>query len=135
MRRSLKESDIEYRVVKNTLARIASDETPLSVAKDHFTGPVGLAIGYDDPVIVAKKVLEFAKENEKFGITYGVIEGRLIDVGALKDVAKLVSREVQLSILAGALSAPLSKMASLLQATIQRFGYVLNALKEKKGQE
>lgn len=135
MRRSLHEAQIEYKVVKNTLARIASKDTPLEVASEFFTGPVGLAIGYDDPVIVAKKVLEYAKGNEKFGITGGVVEGRLVDEATLKTVAKLPPREVQLAMLAGAFASPLTKMASLLQATVQRFGYALNALKAKKESE
>ncbi|NOZ25759.1 MAG: 50S ribosomal protein L10 [Nitrospirae bacterium] len=134
MRRLLKASEIEYRVVKNTLARIAAEETPVAVAKDQFTGPVGIAIGYDDPVIVAKKVLEYAKQNETFGVRGGVIEGKLVDLDALKSVATLPSRDVQLAMLAGAMAAPMSKMASLLQATIQRFGYALSALRDKKGQ-
>ncbi len=132
MRRSLREAEIEYRVVKNTLARIASKDTPLEVAAEYFTGPVGLAIGYDDPVIVAKKVLEYAKENEKFGVRAGMVEGRLVDVDELKAVAKLPPRDVQLAMLAGAFSAPLTKMASLLQATVQQLGYALNALRAKK---
>ncbi len=134
MRRMLKEADVEYRVVKNTLARIACEDTPVSVARDEFVGPVGLAIGYDDPVLVAKKVLDYRKEKEDFEIRCGVIEGKLVDLEELKAVSKLPSREVQLAMLAGAMKAPAQKMATLLQATIRKLGYALNALKEKKEQ-
>ncbi len=135
MRRMLKEADLEYRVVKNTLAKIAAEETPVAAAKDEFVGPIGIAIGYDDPVIVAKKVIDYSKENEKFGIKCGVIEGKFVDLEGLKQVAKLPSRDVQLAMLAGAMAAPMSKMASLLQATVQKLGYALNALKDKKASE
>jgi large subunit ribosomal protein L10 len=134
MRRTLKAAEVEYKVVKNTLARIAAEGTPVGAAVEHITGPIGIAIGYDDPVIVAKKVQEYSKENEKFLIAGGVIEGRYLDPTLLKEVAKLPSRDVQLGMLAGAMSAPLTKMASLLKATIQNFGYALSALKEKKEQ-
>ncbi len=134
MRRMLKEAEVEYRVVKNTLARIASEDTPVAVARDEFVGPVGLAIGYDDPVLVAKKVLEYQKEKEDFEIRCGVIEGKLMDLEGIKAVSKLPSREVQLAMLAGAMKAPAQKMATLLQATIRKLGYALNALKEKKEQ-
>ncbi len=134
MRRMLKEADVEYKVVKNTLARIASEGTPMAVARDEFVGPVGLAIGYDDPVLVAKKVLDYKKEKEDFEIRCGVIEGKLVDLEGLKAVSKLPSREVQLAMLAGAMKAPAQKMASALQATIRKLGYALNALKEKKEQ-
>ncbi|VAX29291.1 LSU ribosomal protein L10p (P0) [hydrothermal vent metagenome] len=134
MRRLLRASEIDYKVVKNTLASIAADDTPVSVAKEQFIGPVGIAIGYDDPVLVAKKVLEYAKGNETLGVKGGVIEGKFMDLKDLKSVASLPPRNVQLAMLAGAMAAPMSKMASLLQATIRKFGYALNGLKEKKGQ-
>ncbi len=132
MRRLLRESELDYRVVKNTLAVIAAEDTPVSVAKDQFVGPVGIAIGYDDPVLVAKKVLEYAKGNDMFGVKGGVIEGQFMDLKDLKAVASLPPRDVQLAMLAGAMAAPMSKMASLLQATIRKFGYALNGLKELK---
>jgi len=134
MRRMLKEAEVEYKVVKNTLARIASEGTPMEVVRDEFIGPVGLAIGYDDPVLVAKKVLDYKKEKEEFEIRCGVIEGKFVDLDGLKAVSKLPSREVQLAMLAGAMKAPAQKMASALQATIRKLGYALNALKEKKDQ-
>lgn len=133
MRRRLRDARVEYRVVRNTLARLAAAETPVSPADGYFVGPVGIAIGYDDPVNVVRSVLDYARENNKLGISCGVIEGRLVDSNALKDVAKLPPRDVLLAMLGGALSSPTSKMASLLRATIQMFGYVLNALKDKKG--
>jgi large subunit ribosomal protein L10 len=132
MRAMLRESEIEYRVVKNTLARIAADDTPVAGAKDKFIGPVGIAISYDDPVVLSKKVIDFARGNDKFQITGGVVEGRIVDLDKLKEVANLPHRDVQLAMLVGAMSSPLSKMASLLQATIRKFGYALHALKNAK---
>ncbi len=76
LRRLLKSSSLEYSVVKNTLARIASQDTGMAVAADSLKGPVGIAIGYDDPVLVLKKVLEFKKTNEKLQIKGAVVEGK-----------------------------------------------------------
>ena len=58
LRRLLRSGGLDYRVVKNTLARIASQDTPVAVAKDAFKGPVALAVGYDDPVTAAKKIID-----------------------------------------------------------------------------
>ncbi len=135
MRRMLKESSLEYRVVKNTLARIAAEDTPVAVLKDEFVGPVGVAIAYDDPVELAKKVIDYSKQNEKFAIKCGIIEGKFVDLEGLKNVSKLPSRDVLLAMFAGAVASPLRNMASLLQATISRLGYALNALKDKKSAE
>jgi len=132
LRNSLRSAALEYKVVKNTLARIAAEGTPVSAAKDNFTGPVGIAIGYDDPVLLVKKILEFNKINEKLQIKGGVIEGGVCSVDSLKKISELPSRDIQLSVLAGTLQAPASKFARLLNATVVRFAYAMEALKQKK---
>ncbi len=132
LRRLLRASEVEYRVVKNTLARVASQDTPLSAASSVFKGPVGVAIGYKDPVMTAKKVIEFSRKNEKLKLSGGVIEGKLYNVNDIKAIADLPPREVLLSMLAGAFQAPLSKMASALSATVSSFAYAMGALKTKK---
>jgi large subunit ribosomal protein L10 len=132
LRNSLRSAALEYKVVKNTLAKIAAEGTPVSIARDNFTGPVGIAIGYDDPVLLVKKILEYNKANEKLQIKSGVIEGGVYSIDALKKISELPPREVQLSMLAGAMQAPASKFARLLNATLARFAYAMEALKQKK---
>ena len=132
LRRVLRSADMDYRIVKNTLARIASQDTPISVAKDAFKGPVAIAIGYTDPMMTAKKVVEFSKKNEKLKLSGGVIEGKLYNVNEVKAIAALPSREVLLSMLAGVFQAPSSKMAAALAATVSSLAYAMTALKTKK---
>jgi large subunit ribosomal protein L10 len=134
LRSTLRSAAIEYRVVKNTLAKRAAEGTPVDAAKDIFSGPIGIAVGYDDPVLLAKKVLEFSKSNEKLEVKGGVIEGDVCTVEQIKAISELPPREVQLSMLASAMQSPLSKFASMLNATISRFIYALEALKNKKNQ-
>ncbi|RJQ54769.1 MAG: 50S ribosomal protein L10 [Nitrospiraceae bacterium] len=134
LRNGLRSAALEYKVVKNTLAKIAAEGTPVSAAKDSFTGPVGIAIGYDDPVLLVKKVLEYNRTNEKLQIKGGVIEGGFCSVDVLKKISELPPREVQLSMLAGTLQAPASKFARLLNATLVRFAYAVEALKQKRGE-
>jgi large subunit ribosomal protein L10 len=131
-RNVLRSSDVEYRVVKNTLARIATEDTPAAALGEHFKGPVGVAMSYDDPATAPKAVLEFAKKNEKLSVTSGVVDGTLCDAGQIKTIADLPPREVLLGILAGTMQAPAAKMARLLNATICKVAYALNALKDKK---
>jgi large subunit ribosomal protein L10 len=134
LRNSLRSSAVEYKVVKNTLAKIAAEGTPADGAKDSFTGPVGIAVGYDDPVLVVKKVLEFSKANEKLEVKGGVVEGGVCTPGQLKAISELPPREVQLSMLVGAMQSPLSNMAGLLNATLTQFMYAMEALKNKKNE-
>lgn len=119
-------------MVKNTLARRAAEGTSLEKVTEYFSGPVGLAIAYDDPVLLAKEVLEFSKSNEKLNVTGGSIEGAACDANELKTIAALPSRDIQLSMLVGAMWAPLYKFAAVLQATVSRFVYAMESLKNKK---
>jgi large subunit ribosomal protein L7/L12 len=84
LRRQLRGAGAELKVVKNTLAVLAADGTPLSVAKDHFRGPLSVAIGYDDPALPAKVLRDFIakeKRDKKMRITVGVVEGNLLNAG------------------------------------------------------
>ena len=134
LRNNLRSSALDYRVVKNTLARRAAEGTPVNDAADIFSGPVGIAIGYDDPVLLVKKVLEFGRKNKKLDIRGGVIEGDVCSPEQISTISELPSREVQLSILVGAMQSPLSKFAGLLNSTLSQFIYALEALKNKKGE-
>lgn len=132
LRRLLKSSSLEYSIVKNTLAHIASQDTGMAVAVDSLKGPVGIAIGYDDPVLVLKKVLEFKKTNEKLQIKGAVVEGKFCSANVVKEIAELPSRDILLSMLAGALQAPLSALAGALSATVTTFAHAMEALKSTK---
>jgi ribosomal protein L10 len=132
LRSLLRGSNIKYRVVKNTLATIASRGTPVSFAQDSFKGPVGVVISYDDPVLTAKRVLEYSKKNGKLKVSSGIIEGRFCVLDDIKAVAGLPSRKVLLSMIAGSFQASIGKCAAVLSATINSFAYAMQALKTKR---
>ncbi|OGP65484.1 MAG: 50S ribosomal protein L10 [Deltaproteobacteria bacterium RBG_16_42_7] len=132
LRRQLRGSSLEYKVVKNTLAKKASDGTIMEVVKDAFTGPVGIAIGYDEPVSLTKRVLEFIKSNEKLKLKGGIIEGKTCKIEDIKAISELPSKEVLLAMLIGAMQSPLNKLATALNATVTHFAYAMEALKNKK---
>ena len=96
LRRKLKESNIEYKVVKNTLLIRASEETDVALLKDHFHGPSAIAMSYDDPVSPAKVLADFAKVNDKLEIKIAVMAGKILDINAIKSLSALPSREVLL---------------------------------------
>ncbi len=134
LRNSLRSAAVEYKVVKNTLAKRAAEGTPVEVAKDIFSGPIGIAVGYDDPVLVVKKVLEFSKSNNKLEIKGGVVEGSICTPEQIKAISELPPREVLLAMLVGAMQSPLSKLAGLLNSTLTQFMYAMEALKNKKNE-
>ncbi len=134
LRNSLRSVDVEYKVIKNTLAKRAAEDTQVEPAKDVFSGPVGIAVGYDDPVLLLKKVLEFNKSNEKLEIKGGIVEGGVCTPEQIREISNLPPREVLLSMLVGAMQSPLSKLAGLMNSTITQFAYALENLKNKKNE-
>lgn len=132
MRDALRAASIEFKVVKNTLARIASEGTPAASAKGSFKGPLAVAIDYGDPARVAKEVLAFSRKNEKLKVMGGVLEGEFCDPARLKAFSELPPRDVLLGMMAGTMQAPAGKFAQLLVASVSRFAYAVNALKEKR---
>ena len=94
LRDRLREKDTEYRVVKNTLARIAAKASGNEVLVDYFKGPNALALVYGDPAAAAKVLVEFAKVESALEIMGGVLSGKYLDGDALKRLAELPSKEV-----------------------------------------
>lgn len=131
LRARLRNSQVEYKVVKNTLARRAAEGTPLEVLKEHFVGPVGIAIGYDDPVAPARILSEFQKTQQKLEIRVGVLDGRLLQAADIKALANLPSLASLRAKLIGLLQAPASRMVGVLSAPGGQIARVLKAKAEK----
>ncbi len=132
LRRKLTESNIEYRVVKNTLLARASEDTDVALVKDQFKGPTAIALSYDDPVAPAKVLYEFAKDNDKLEIKVGVMSGKLLDFAAIKSLSALPSREVLLSQVLSTMNAVPTSLVRALSNIPERFLYVLQAIKDQK---
>jgi large subunit ribosomal protein L10 len=135
LRRSVVEAGGEYKIYKNTLVRRAAAALELTDLDPLLVGPTAIAFVDGDAVAVAKSLRDFARGNPNLTIKGGLLGTKVLsaaDAGALADVAP---REVILAQLAGALAAPLQKMAGLLQALPRNFAYGLSALVEKRGKD
>ena len=132
LRRKLTESNIEYRVVKNTLLARASEDTDVALVKDHFKGPTAIALSFDDPVAPAKVLSEFAKDNDKLEIKVGVMGGKLLDLNAIKSLSSLPSREVLLSQVLSAMNGVPTGLVRALNNVPQKLLYALQAIKDQK---
>lgn len=135
LRRHLRQSSLEFRVVKNTLARRAVAETDAAPLGDHFVGPVGVVWGYEDPVTPVKAVKAFSKKVEAFQWRVGLLEGQLLDAQGLEAVSNLPTREELLGRLVMALRSPLHGLAGTLQGIPRKLVYALNALREARTSE
>jgi large subunit ribosomal protein L10 len=127
LRRQLRAVNGEFKVAKNTLARLAVADTQYEPIGALLEGANALVFGYSDPVAVAKVLVKYAEDNKKLTIRGGVLGGKTLAPEAVGDLAKLPSREVLIAQLLGLLQAP----ASQLLRTINEPGARMTRLIEK----
>lgn len=119
LRKQARESGVYLRVLKNTLARRAVQDTPFAGLADKMVGP--LVYGFsEDPVAAAKVLQEFAKKDDKIVVKAGSYDGKLLDAVAVAQLASIPSREELLSKLLYVMKAPLSGFARGLAALAEK---------------
>lgn len=124
----------EYHVIKNTLGRIAVTDTNHDVLKDKFHENTGVALGFDDPVAVAKSLVDFAKGSQLFQIKCASLDGKAMDQAQIEALSKLPGREQLLAQLLGTMNAVPTNFVSLLANVLRGLLYALKAIEEKKSQ-
>lgn len=132
LRSELTQENIDFRVIKNTLLRRASEDTDASLLTDMFTGPSAIAISYDDPVTPAKILSKFAETNEKLELKGGVMQGKVMDVAGIKALSSLPSREVLLGQMLSAMNAVPTGIVQVLAAVPRNLLNALQAIKDQK---
>ena len=133
LRNDLRAAGVKYFVVKNTLLRLAAKETGLDELDSILHGPTALAIS-EDAVAPAKVIADFAKENEKFEIKSGFMDGKVLSVDEISKLAKTPSKETLIAKMMGSLNSPISGLARLL-STIAEGGVEISDLIAKKAAE
>ena len=134
LRAKLYECGGEYLVVKNTLARIAFTGGTHDVVKDKFHDNSAIALGFDDPVAVAKALSDFAKQSKLFQLRCGSLEGKEMSAEQVEALAKLPSKEQLLGQLLGTMNAVPTNFVSLFANVLRGLLYALKAIEEKKGE-
>jgi large subunit ribosomal protein L10 len=132
LRKKLRESGAEFKVSKNTLFKRAVQGTPAEVLSDQFSGPNAVAFAYEDPVAMAKVIVEFAKESEVLEIRSGILDGKLIDVAQIQALSELPGREVLLAKLLAVLVAVPTGLVRALSGIPRKLLYTLRAIEDQK---
>jgi len=132
LRRGLRGINASYRVMKNTLAKIATAGTELEELGAHFKGPVGVAYTRDDAAATAKLLVEFKKEHDKLEITAGFLSGgKLLDTAAIEALSKLPSMDQLRGQFVGLLASIPRQFVTLTAAVPRDFVGVLAARQRK----
>lgn len=136
LREKFTKQGLEFRVVKDTLARIAAKEAGLPELIDMLIGPIGIAIGYDDPALAFKLSEECRKLYTPHYIPKGgVFEGVVILEGEVRRYASMLSREELLAKLAMLCASPMRVLAVVLKDTIRELATVLSSVCSKLEEE
>ncbi|MGB6974193.1 MAG: 50S ribosomal protein L10 [Terracidiphilus sp.] len=132
LRKIVRESGGKYRVVKNKLAAIASRGTELESALQGLKGVSAVAFTSGDPVMLAKGFAKWVGENAEFQFKLGVVDGRLLTVEEIKELATMPGKEELFSKLLFLISAPAQRLATVLNATGRDMAVVLGQGVEKE---
>jgi len=134
LRKKLRAADAEYRVVKNTLFKLAArDSMPIDQMGDLLTGPTAIGFAKGDPVAVAKILLDYARDHKAMSVKAGIMDGRILDPSQVEALSKTPPREVLLSMMLGSLQSPISGFVGTLNGIISNFVFTLQAIADKQG--
>jgi large subunit ribosomal protein L10 len=133
LREKFTKEGLEYRVVKDTLARIAAKQAGMDQLADLLVGPISIALAYEDPAI-AFKLSEACRKtySPNYTLKGGVYEGTIVPGDEVAKYAALPSREELLTKLAYLLASPMRSMAFMLQAKIRELAVVLNEVRKQR---
>ena len=131
-RNNCRQASVEYRVVKNTLARIAARNAGVEEMVDHFVGPSAIAYTFDDPSSPARVISDYAKKNEKPTIKVSLFEGAFYGPDRVEDIAALPSKDELLARVVGGLNAPIQGFVSTLNGLLSKFVRTVDAVREQK---
>lgn len=127
-----RKNNVEFKVVKNTLAKLGVKETEASGLSEYFEGPTAIAISREAENIPAKILAEFAKEHESPKFKAGFLDGNVIDATAVLALSKMPSKDELFSKLMGSIMSPGNGLVACLQGPLRNLMNVLDRLKEQK---
>ena len=133
LRREFRKSNVDYRVVKNTLARKALESvTGYDSVLDKLVGPTAIAFGFDDPLAPAKIMKKFREKNDKLKVKVCILEKQVFDGKQLDELAKLPTRSEMIAAILGSIQAPVSGVVGAIGAVARDLVYVIDAIEKKK---
>ncbi|NRB10989.1 MAG: 50S ribosomal protein L10 [Rickettsiaceae bacterium] len=130
LRQTLRKNGAFFKVIKNTLSKIAVNNLQLDYDPELFSGPTAIAYS-DDPVAAAKGVVEFTKSNDNLKVIAGIVNNQVLDVGKVKDLSKLPSLDELRGKIVGLLQAPATNIARVVNAPASQLARVIQAYADK----
>jgi large subunit ribosomal protein L10 len=136
LRQKIRGVNSKYRVVKNTLARKAAEGTPAEGVAKSFDGSTAIAYNAADPVSLAKVLAAYAKTNPVFVFKAGIVEGRVVNIADIGNIAAMPSKEELIGKLLFLINSPAQRLAVALNGVARNLAVVIGqAIEQKKFKE
>jgi large subunit ribosomal protein L10 len=132
LRVNARKNGVYLRVVKNTLARRAVENTEFACMQDGLTGPLVLAFSQQDPGAAARIIRDFVKGHDKLVVKLCAIGGKLLGPGDLETLAKMPTRDEALALLMATMKAPVQKLAATLNEVPGKLVRMIAAIRDAK---
>ena len=134
MRAHLRSRSLEFRVLKNTLARKAVKGTPFEALESSFRGPVSMVVSFEDPLAPAKALAEYAKTGVKKSpeVLCGLVEGKKVSPQEVKVLSELPSKEVLIAQMLATFQGPTTNFVGVFSSLLRKLVGTLDAIREKK---
>src|SRR5499427_6740256 len=132
LRMKIRDTKSKYRVVKNTLAKKAAEDTPAEGVTKSFDGSTAIAYNANDPVSLAKALTAYAKANPLFVFKAGMVEGRVINLAEIANIALMPSKEELIAKLLFLINAPAQRIAIAVNGVARNLAVVLKQAVEQK---
>lgn len=134
LRQQLREASLELAVVKNTLARLAVQDTAFERLSSYLKGPTSITFSYRDSVAPAKVLSAYVKKQPKLAVRAGLFEGEIVPSEKIAEIADLPPRDVILAQALAAMQGPLAGLVGTLHGVLSTFIGTLQAIHDKKAQ-
>jgi large subunit ribosomal protein L10 len=132
LRKQVRETNSKYLVVKNTLALVATKNSPMHGLKDKFTGHTAVAFNSGDPVALAKALTKFAKDVPSVQFKAALLNGQIVPANQIETIANLPSREELVAKLLFVLQSPIRGLATVLNANIRNIAVVIDQIAKQR---
>ena len=132
LRHKIRETKSKYRVVKNTLVRKAAEGTPVEGVAKSFDGSTAIAYNASDPVSLAKALTAYAKTNPLFVFKAGMVEGRVVNIADITNIASMPSKKELFAKLLFLINSPAQRLAVAINGVARNLTVVIQQAVEQK---
>jgi len=134
LRRKMSQMGCEFRVVKNTLARLAMKNLNLESLIEYLRGPTAIALEKTDIVAATRAIVDFSRDHQNLKIKAGFLEGQVVLPQQVESLAKLPAKEVLVARLCQILQRPISRFYGVLLGLMRDFVFILDVIRKKKSE-